>query len=261
MNQMEQKQLKTSIEKNRADQILVARGLFESRAKAQEAIEAGLVFANGCLVRKASQVIAFKAQIMAQAAHPYVSRGGLKLAHALQSFEISAHDKICLDVGASTGGFCDVLLRNNARHIYAVDTGRDQFQASLRGNSKITLMESQDIRTLKLIAKSIELTVIDVSFISLKLVLPDALAFSTADATMIALIKPQFEVGKANIGKGGIVKNEALYEGVFEIIIAELNRLGWQQQGTIIASPVTGGDGNKEFLIAAKRGSKRPTTP
>jgi 23S rRNA (cytidine1920-2'-O)/16S rRNA (cytidine1409-2'-O)-methyltransferase len=242
------------IKKQRADQLLLSLGLFDSRAKAQAAILAGLVSADGELVRKPSQDIAVKAKILSQAPHPYVSRGGVKLAHALQHFNVSAADKICMDIGASTGGFCDVLLRNDASHIYAVDTGREQFHYSLKTHPKITLMEGQDARTLTStqIDKPIDLVVIDVSFISLSLVLPVALQFCTKGSELIALIKPQFEVGKANIGKGGIVKDETLYESVFERITVQLCDLGWCSSD-IIGSPVTGGDGNREFLIAAKR--------
>ncbi len=242
------------IKKMRADQILLILGLFDSRAKAQAAILAGLVSADGELVRKASQDIAVNAKIIAKAPHPYVSRGGVKLAHAMQTFNISAAGKICMDIGASTGGFCDVLLRDGASYIYAVDTGREQFHYSLQTHPKITLMEGQDVRNLSTthINKPIDLVVIDVSFISLSLVLPAALQFCASNAELIALIKPQFEVGKANIGKGGIVKDETLYEGVFERITEKLCDLGWKPR-EIIASPVTGGDGNREFLITAQK--------
>jgi 23S rRNA (cytidine1920-2'-O)/16S rRNA (cytidine1409-2'-O)-methyltransferase len=250
MNQMTPNHIK----KQRADQLLLSLGLFDSRAKAQVAIMAGLVSADGEIIRKPSQDISVNAKILAQSPHPYVSRGGVKLAHAIQHFNISAANKTCLDVGASTGGFCDVLLRDGAKHIYAVDTGREQFHYSLRTHPKITLMEAQDVRNLTMtqIPKPVELVVIDVSFISLSLVLPAALQFCASNADVIALIKPQFEVGKANIGKGGIVKDETLYESVFTRITAQLNELGWQPI-EIIASPVTGGDGNREFLIAAKK--------
>ncbi len=243
-----------SIKKRRADQLLVELGLFDSRARAQAAIEAGLVSANGEKVRKASQDIAINAKILAEAPHPYVSRGGLKLVHALERSNIKADGKICLDVGASTGGFSDVLLRSGASYIYAVDTGREQFHYSLRTHPKIQLMEGQDVRNLTStqILMPVDLVVIDVSFISLQLVLPVALKFSTSFSRMVALIKPQFEVGKANIAKGGIVKDESLYEQVFERIKAQLQDLGWQPSD-IIPSPVTGGDGNREFLIAATR--------
>jgi 23S rRNA (cytidine1920-2'-O)/16S rRNA (cytidine1409-2'-O)-methyltransferase len=245
---------KNQIKKQRADQLLLVLGVFDSRAKAQAAIMAGLVSADGEIVRKPSQDIAVNAKILAQSPHPFVSRGGVKLAHAMQHFNVSAAGKICIDIGASTGGFCDVLLRDGAGHIYAVDTGREQFHYSLRTHPKITLMEGQDARSLThtQIDNPIELVVIDVSFISLSLVLPFALQFCADQAILIALIKPQFEVGKANIGKGGIVKNETLYESVFDRITAQLRELGWQPSD-IIASPVTGGDGNREFLIAAKK--------
>ncbi len=243
-----------TIKKCRADQLLVELGLFDSRARAQAAIGAGLVTADNETVRKASQTLAVNAKIMAEAPHPYVSRGGIKLAHAMKHFNINAVGKTCIDVGASTGGFSDVLLRSGASYIYAIDTGCKQFHYSLRSHPKIQLMEGQDVRNLTSvqIANPVDLVVIDVSFISLGLVLPAALRVCAPCAEMIALIKPQFEVGKANISKGGIVRDENLYDPVFERIKVQLQDLGWQSDD-IIPSPVTGGDGNREFLIAATR--------
>ncbi len=242
------------MEKQRADLLLVELGHCESRARAQAAIAAGLVTADGVVVRKASQEISTTAKIHAEAPHPYVSRGGLKLAQALTHFEINPASKTCLDVGASTGGFSDVLLRGGARRIYAVDTGHSQFHKSLQENPQIILLESFDARNLTLehVPEPVELTVIDVSFISLTLVMPAALALSGAGAQMVALIKPQFEVGKANIAKGGIVKDETLYAPVNDRISLKLEELGWQVQGIIPCSTM-GGDGNREFLIAAQR--------
>ena len=242
--------------RQRADQRLVSLGLFKSRAKAQAAIEAGLVTADGERVRKASQEISAAANICASAPHPYVSRGGLKLAHALERFALDARGLVCLDVGASTGGFSDVLLRAGARRVYAIDTGHDQFHHSLRKRDEIVLFEGFDARKLTRlqVPELIDLTVIDVSFISLALVLPAALALSAENAVMVALIKPQFEVGKANVGKGGIVKDDSLYDGVCERIAQQIASLGWTVSA-IIPSPIEGGDGNREFLISARRGS------
>ena len=241
----------------RADQLLLARGYFESRSRAKAAIEAGLVTADGETVRKASQEILDASVIEAEAPHPYVSRGGLKLAHALDHFDVPVEGKICLDVGASTGGFSDVLMKRGAAKIYAVDTGRNQFHRSLRTAPEIVLMEGSDIRSLPVenIADPVEVTVIDVSFISLSLVLPRSLAFSAPGAALIALVKPQFEVGRANIGKGGIVKDETLYAPLCDRLAAEITQMGWSVMG-VIPSIIEGGDGNREFVLAACRTGK-----
>src|SRR6185312_1699971 len=185
----------TTPERMRADRLLVERGLFDSRAKAQAAIEAGLVQANGATVRKASEEIARDADLTASPAHPYVSRGGVKLAAALDHFAIDPKGRVCLDVGASTGGFTQVLVVRGAKRVYAVDVGRGQLHDSLRGRPEIVSLEETDIRTLP--ASSFDappdLITIDVSFISLKLVLPAATALAAPSATLVALIKPQFE--------------------------------------------------------------------
>ncbi len=238
----------------RADLLLVERGFFDSRAKAQAAIQAGLVSVDGAVVAKASQTLRRDAVIRAEAPHPYVSRGGLKLAAALDAFGIDPAGQACLDVGASTGGFTDVLLRRGARHVTAVDTGREQFHASLRGDPRIALCEGQDIRQFEpaRLAEPPTLAVVDVSFISLKLVLPAAAGLLAPQATLIALVKPQFEVGKGRIGKGGIVRDEAARLAVLEDVRAALTGLGFACREPI-ESPVTGGDGNVEYLIAARR--------
>ncbi|MBL8568955.1 MAG: TlyA family RNA methyltransferase [Phreatobacter sp.] len=238
----------------RADLLLVERGFFDSRAKAQAAIAAGLVIAAGKPVRKASEDIDAMADIVAEAPHPWVSRGGMKLAKALETFKVRPLDRVCLDVGSSTGGFTHVLLTEGAKMVIAVDTGRDQFHASLRGDSSVTLMEGTDIRKLTrdALPATPDLAVIDVSFISLRLVLPAVSSLLAADAELIALIKPQFEVGRAHVGKNGIVTDEAARDAAVAGIRAEAEALGWRIGG-MIDSPIAGGDGNREFLMHGLR--------
>lgn len=239
--------------KLRADQWLVERGLFESRARAQAAIAAGLVTADGKVVRKASVMLAADARVEAQAPHPYVSRGGLKLEAALDAFGIDPTGRTCLDIGASTGGFTDVLLRRGAAHVFAVDVGRDQLHASLRGDRRVTSREGQDIRALgrEALSPAPTLAVIDVSFISLKLVLPAACALLADEAALVALIKPQFEAGRAALKKG-VVRDEAIQTQVCAEIAQLLGELGLTLSGPI-PSPIEGGDGNREFLIGGRR--------
>ena len=239
--------------KTRADLLLVERGLFESRAKAREAIEAGLVSANGAVVRKASDTIAPDAKIEAKAPYPWVSRGGLKLVAGLDHFRIDPAGLTCLDVGSSTGGFTHVLLARGAAKIFAVDVGQDQLHASLRGDPRVASLEKTDARELdeQIIPQQPQLIVCDASFISLKLVLPRALELAGPGAKLIALIKPQFEAGRAAVKKG-IVKDPAIHAAVCAEIEAWLSTSRWNVLG-MIASPITGGDGNVEFLIGAEK--------
>lgn len=239
--------------KSRADQLLVERGFFESRARAQAAIAAGLVSANGVPVRKASEMVAQDAELAAQAPHPYVSRGGLKLAGALDAFGFDPTGLTCLDVGASTGGFTDLLLKRGARHVVAVDVGRDQLHASLRADPRVTSLEGQDIRLLapEALPEPPQLAAIDVSFISLKLVLPAVAALLAPHAAIAALIKPQFEAGRAALKKG-IVRDEAIQQQVCDEIVGVLRQLGFAVEGPV-PSPIEGGDGNREFLVGARR--------
>ena len=317
--------------RQRADLLLVARGLFDSRAKAQAAIAAGRVIADGATVRKASEEIAVDAAIAAEPAFPWVSRGGVKLAHALDRLAIDVGDRVCLDVGASTGGFTEVLLARGARRVFAVDVGRDQLHASLRGRPKVVSLEETDIRALdqerlrithgasapsphrtragpssaminaqvgqarpawgegrgegsrrKLRAcgeapssrpsppKGGEgapapcangphegdlpsLVTVDVSFISLRQVLPTALALVAPRAHLVALIKPQFEVGERRHLKKGIVRDPAVHAAICAEIAAFVASLGWHVDATF-PSPIAGGDGNREFFIGAQRG-------
>jgi len=236
----------------RADQLLVQRGLFESRAKAQAAIEAGNVTADGAIVRKPSQPLAEDAQIVAEPAHPYVSRGALKLEAALDHFGIIPRGKVCLDVGASTGGFTELLLARGAAKVYAVDSGTDQLHAKLKGDPRIVSLEQTDIRKLDeaAIPDDAALIVIDVSFISLELVLPQALNFAAPHAELIALIKPQFEAGREHVKKG-IVRDAEVHMAVCQRVELLVGRQGWRLRGTI-ASQILGGDGNAEFLLYAE---------
>jgi 23S rRNA (cytidine1920-2'-O)/16S rRNA (cytidine1409-2'-O)-methyltransferase len=239
--------------RQRADLLLVARGLFESRAKAQAAIAAGLVTANDAPVRKASEEIAVDARIEAAPAHPYVSRGGVKLQAALDHFKIDPKGRVCLDVGASTGGFTEVLLERGARRVYAVDVGRGQLHASLRARPEVVSLEETDIRTLSpaRLDPPPDFVTVDVSFISLKLVLPAALALAKKPAQLVALIKPQFEAGRAALKKG-VVRDAAVRQRVCDDIAAFATALGWRLLG-ITPSPIAGGDGNVEFLLGAAR--------
>jgi 23S rRNA (cytidine1920-2'-O)/16S rRNA (cytidine1409-2'-O)-methyltransferase len=240
--------------RERADRLLVARGLFESRARAQAAIAAGLVTADGVPVRRASQGISSTADIAARPEHPYVSRGGLKLAAALDHFSLDVNGRICLDVGASTGGFSEVLVQRGARQVYAVDVGHDQFHAHLRGRTEITAIEQTDIRALdpsRLMTQP-DLATVDVSFISLKLVLPAIGKLLNARATLVALIKPQFET-RRSAGKKGIVRDAAIHAAVCDDIRTVLASLGWRVGG-LMPSPILGGDGNREFFVEAERG-------
>jgi 23S rRNA (cytidine1920-2'-O)/16S rRNA (cytidine1409-2'-O)-methyltransferase len=242
-------------ERQRADRLLVERGLFESRAKAQAAIAAGLVTANGIPVGKASDAIAIDAVVQAMPEHPWVSRGGLKLAAALDHFRIDPKDRVCLDIGASTGGFTHVLLDRGARRIYAVDVGHGQLHQSLRGRPEIVSLEETDVRALgpALLPEPPDLVVVDVSFISLKLVLPAALALTAARAQLVALIKPQFEAGPEAVGRKGVVRDPAVHQAVCNRVIAWWGTLpDWRVLG-VAESPITGPEGNREFLIGAAR--------
>ena len=238
----------------RLDQFLVATGRFESRARARAAIDAGLVAVNGVTATKAAQKVTSDDDIAAQEAHNYVSRGALKLEAALDEFSIDPVGKVCLDLGASTGGFSEVLLRRGAAKIYAVDVGRGQLHPRVASAPEVINLEQTHAKDLarSLCPEAIDLLVCDVSFISLKKALPPALALCAPNATLIALVKPQFEVGPAGLGKGGIVKPE-LVETATEDIESWVARMGeWRLVGRM-ESPIQGGDGNREFLIAAQK--------
>lgn len=238
----------------RADRLLVERGHFESRARAQYAIAAGLVRADGRVVARASDLLAPGVTIEAQAPHPFVSRGGLKLVAALDAFGFDPAGLTCLDVGASTGGFTDALLGRGAARVYAVDVGRDQLHASLRGHPRVTSLEGHDARDLDATTIPVApmLVSIDVSFISLRLVIPAVAALMGEGAALAALVKPQFEAGRDRIGRGGIVRDAAIHEAVCTEIRDFIAQAGFTILG-LIPSPVTGGDGNREFLLGARR--------
>ncbi len=240
-------------DRRRADLLLVERGFFESRAKAQAAIAAGLVTVDGVRLAKASATISADGVIEAAPAHPYVSRGGLKLAAALDRFGIDPAGLVCLDVGASTGGFTEVLLLRGAARVHAIDAGRDQLHARLRADPRVVSREATDIRALPVgeIDPPAGLVAIDVSFIGLAHVLGPALAHAAPGAWLIALVKPQFEVGRAAIAKGGIVRDPQARAEAVERAIDAVRRLGGTVLGTLV-SPITGGDGNEETLLVAR---------
>jgi 23S rRNA (cytidine1920-2'-O)/16S rRNA (cytidine1409-2'-O)-methyltransferase len=239
-------------ERLRADRLLVERGFYESRARAQAAIAAGLVSADGRPVARSSDALAPEAVIVAGQPHPFVSRGGLKLSAALDAFGFDPAGRVCLDVGASTGGFTDVLLRRGAAHVHAVDVGRGQLHASLAGDPRVTSLEGTDVRHLDRAAlrEPPSLVSIDVSFIALRLVLPAVAPLLAPGAALVALIKPQFEAGRERVGRGGIVRDAAVHADVCASVAGCLSGLGFTVVGTR-TSPVTGGDGNHEFLIGA----------
>lgn len=242
----------------RIDRLLVERGLFESRAKAQTAIAAGNVTADEVVIEKASDEISADAVLRAEPAHPYVSRAGVKLAAALDHFQsdplLDPRGRVCLDVGAATGGFTEVLLARGARRIYAVDVGHSQLHPSLRTRPEIVSIEATDIRRLDSarLAERPDFMVIDVSFISLKLVLPAALGLVQTPASLIALIKPQFEAGRRRV-KRGIVRDARVHAAVCEDIAGFVTSRGLQVIG-IVPSAIPGADGNREFFIAAHGG-------
>ena len=239
--------------RKRADVLLVERGLFESRARTQAAIEAGLVFANDKQVAKASETVPADASLQAEPAHPWVSRGGVKLAAALEHYGIEVEEHVCLDVGASTGGFTEVLLAHGAALVFAVDVGRDQLHPSLRNHSRIVSMEQTDIRSYegKRLPQRPDVVVIDCSFISLKSVLPVALSLAASPMSLLALIKPQFEA-QGKHGKGGIIKDAAVHQAVCDDVAAFASALGCSDI-EIFPSCIKGGDGNAEFFLGARR--------
>ncbi|MDP2378347.1 TlyA family RNA methyltransferase [Reyranella sp.] len=245
--------------KTRLDVALVERGLAETRAAAQRLVMAGLVFSGERRLEKAGQGIGPDTALEVRGQpHPYVSRGGLKLEKALDHFVLPVSGRIALDVGSSTGGFTDCLLQRGAAKVYAVDVGTNQLAWKLRNDPRVVSMEKTNMRdvTRALIPEPVELIVCDASFIGLRTVLPAALALAAPGAHLVALIKPQFEVGKGRVGKGGIVREPELHEEVCATISAWLaEQPGWRVLG-VTESPITGAEGNKEFLIAAQLSSR-----
>ncbi len=242
--------------KKRLDQLLVERGLAENRSRAQAVVLAGQVFSGERRLEKPGTPLAEDVAIEIRGApHPYVSRGGLKLAQALDHFALDPTGLIALDVGASTGGFTDVLLQRGAAKVYAVDVGHGQLAWKLRSDPRVVVIERFNIRNITpaQVPEPPQAIVCDVSFIGLETALPAALALAAPGAFLVALIKPQFEVGKGQVGKGGIVRDPALHDAVCRRIEAWLANLpGWRVLG-IVPSPISGADGNIEFLIAGRR--------
>ncbi|PWC44376.1 TlyA family RNA methyltransferase [Azospirillum sp. TSO22-1] len=242
--------------KVRVDMALVERGLAESRAKAQALILAGLVYSDTRRIDKAGDLLAEGAPLSVKGQdHPWVSRGGLKLVKGLDEFGIDPAGLVALDVGASTGGFTDVLLTRGAAKVYAVDVGHGQLAWKLRQDPRVVVLEKTNARHLTSaeIPDPVDLVVCDASFIGLEVVLPGPLALAAPGARLVALIKPQFEVGKGRVGKGGVVREPELHAEVCERIRSWLDGLpGWRVLG-IAESPITGPEGNKEFLIGAMR--------
>jgi 23S rRNA (cytidine1920-2'-O)/16S rRNA (cytidine1409-2'-O)-methyltransferase len=248
-------------ESKRADVFLVNQGLAASRAEAQAAIRAGHVSADGDTIKKAAQKLQPGMNISYQPAHPYVSRGGVKLAAALDKFQLSPERRICLDIGASTGGFTQVLLERGASRVYAVDVGHGQLHAKLKSDRRVVSLEGLNARELSpaKLPEAPQVIVADVSFISLKQALPTALSIASRDAWAVLLVKPQFELGRWGASRSGIVKDKGARETALVEITDWVKGQGWHILGSM-ESPITGGDGNKEFLLAAGRGdcAKKP---
>jgi 23S rRNA (cytidine1920-2'-O)/16S rRNA (cytidine1409-2'-O)-methyltransferase len=234
--------------------LLVERGVFESRARARAAIEAGLVAVDGKRVDKPATLVPPDAELSAQAPHPWVSRGGVKLAAALDAFGIDPAGRICLDVGASTGGFTHVLLARGAARVYAVDVGRAQLHPTLAADPRVVSREATDARRLAEtpLSEPVGLVVIDVSFISVRLVLPGLVASMAPGAELVVLIKPQFEAGRERVGRGGLVRDAGVRDAVAAEMRAFVAGLGFSIVD-LIPSPIVGGDGNHEFLLGARR--------
>jgi 23S rRNA (cytidine1920-2'-O)/16S rRNA (cytidine1409-2'-O)-methyltransferase len=241
--------------KHRADQLLVDRGLAESRAKAQALILAGLVFSGERKIEKAGQGLAEDAALEVRGkAHPWVSRGGVKLAHALDHFGWDVTGAVALDVGSSTGGFTDVLLQKGAAKVFAVDVGTNQLAWSLRQDPRVVVHEKTNARHLTeaIVTERPDMIVCDASFISLAKVLDKALDLAAPGARLVALVKPQFEAERHEIGKGGVVRDAAVHERVCAAAADWVRSKGWQVVG-VERSPITGPEGNVEFLLAARK--------
>ena len=242
--------------KHRADQLLVDRGLAESRARAQALILAGLVFSGERKLDKAGQALAEDAPLEVRGRdHPWVSRGGIKLAHALDHFGWDVSGVVALDVGSSTGGFTDVLLQRGATRVFAIDVGTNQLAWKLRQDPRVAVHERTNARYLtgEVVTELVDLIVCDASFISLAKVLDAALDLARPEGRLIALIKPQFEAERQEIGKGGVVRDPAIHARVCDEVAAWLRSRGWNVIG-VTQSPITGPEGNVEFLIAAEKG-------
>lgn len=242
--------------RQRLDQMLVDRGLVESRSRAQALIMAGLVFSGETKLAKAGQQLPADAPLEVRGRdHPWVSRGGIKLAHAVEHFGLDPTGATAMDIGSSTGGFTDVLLQRGAEHVFAVDSGTNQLAWKLRQDPRVTVLEQTSARilTAEHIDRPCNWVVCDASFIGLAKVLEVPLALAAERATLVALIKPQFEVGRGEVGKGGVVRDAALHRRVCDEVSDWLTASGWAVRG-LTQSPITGPEGNVEFLVWAERG-------
>jgi 23S rRNA (cytidine1920-2'-O)/16S rRNA (cytidine1409-2'-O)-methyltransferase len=244
--------------KIRLDVLLTERGLVESRSKAQALIMAGKVRVEDQVIIKAGAQIPLEANISLDSDLPYVSRGGVKLAVALDAFTIDPSNAVCADVGASTGGFTDVLLERGAARVYAIDVGYGQLAWKLRQDERVVVMERTNARYLEVLPEPIDLVTIDVSFISLKLIWPAVVKWLATSALVVALVKPQFEAGKAQVDKGGVVRDRAVHRQVLEVVIAYAAEVDLNMFG-LIPSPITGPAGNHEFLLCLGRQISRPS--
>lgn len=244
-------------DKRRLDQLLTDRGLAESRSRAQALVMAGLVFTGETKLAKSGQQLPVDAPLEVRGRdHPWVSRGGIKLAHALEHFGLDPAGSTAMDIGSSTGGFTDVLLSKGADHVFAVDSGTNQLAWRIRQDPRVTVLEQTSARILTpaQIDRPCGWVVCDASFISLRKVLEVPLKLAAAECQLVALIKPQFEVGRDEVGKGGVVRDETLHQRVCDETRDWLTGMGWQVGG-IVRSPITGPEGNVEFLVAAMRRS------
>ena len=237
--------------KTRLDRLIVERGLTESREKAQALIMAGEVLVNGQKAAKPGQAVAGDSRVEILARPPYVSRGGLKLAAALRHFAIDVAGQTCLDIGSSTGGFTDVLLQAGAARVHAVDVGAGQLDWKLRTDPRVVLHEGINARALLFedIGELVDLIVCDVSFISVTLILPAAAPLLQPAGQMVILVKPQFEAGRGQVGKGGIVRDPAVHQAACERVARAVRELGFE--ASMMESPIRGAEGNKEFLLYA----------
>jgi 23S rRNA (cytidine1920-2'-O)/16S rRNA (cytidine1409-2'-O)-methyltransferase len=240
--------------RKRADIVLVERGFFSSRARAQAAIAAGLVSVGGVALKKASEEVAGDAPIEAEAPHPWASRGGIKLAGALDALALDPQGLVCLDIGASTGGFTDVLLARGAAKVVAIDVGHGQLDPRLAADPRVRSLEGVDARALtaEMLGERPEAIVIDVSFISQRLVLPHVVELAAEQAWLVSLVKPQFELGRTDLVKGRVTSEAALMRAC-DAVRAAIEAQGWTVLG-LIPSPILGGAGAREFLIGARRG-------
>ncbi len=240
------------MKRQRLDLAVVERGLTETRSKAQSLIMARRVLVNGLFIDKAGATVAAGDDVsIAELEHPWVGRGGMKLAHALKQFSIDVAGKVCADIGASTGGFTDVMLKNGAARVYAIDVGYGQLDASLRNDPRVVNREKVNARYLQPenFDEPLDFVSIDVSFIPLKLILPAVAGFLRGE--LVALIKPQFEVGKHEVGKGGIVRDAAKRTAAVQAVVQTAGELGFVVQGVVIESPIKGAEGNVEYLMHA----------